>query len=155
MWKVRWNVQKSEHFQGFATPRSHSKTVGRGFESSRPCQEKSLTQSRWAFFNEICPLGKWNSFAVKYLLRKCEIFADANVGKFHFTSTEGRYFTIHEVNYFTFGKAEYFTFLFGAIPWHYFRTVQHQKSIKNSRRFHHATFLYWFISVTLSKYDKT
>ena len=27
-------------------------------ESSRPCQEKSLTQSRWAFFNEICPLGK-------------------------------------------------------------------------------------------------
>jgi len=22
---------------------------------------------------------------VKYLLRKCEIFADANVGKFHFT----------------------------------------------------------------------
>ena len=38
-----------------------------------------------AFFNEICPAGKWNSFAVKYLLRKCEIFADANVGKFHFT----------------------------------------------------------------------
>ena len=25
------------------------------------------------------------SFAVKYLLRKCEIFANANVGKFHFT----------------------------------------------------------------------
>ena len=31
------------------------------------------------------------------------------MGKFHFTSTEGRYFTIHEVNYFTFGNAEYFT----------------------------------------------
>jgi hypothetical protein len=30
---------------------------------------------------------------VKYLLRKCEIFAVANVGKF----------------YFTFGNAEYFT----------------------------------------------
>ena len=47
------------------------------------------------------------------MLRKCEIFADANVGKFHFTSTEavgdGRYFTIHAVNYFTFGNAEYFT----------------------------------------------
>ena len=31
------------------------------------------------------------------------------MGKFHFTSTEGRYFTIHGVNYFTFGNAEYFT----------------------------------------------
>jgi len=35
---------------------------------------------------------------VKYLLRKCEIFADANVGKFHFTSNKAigdvRYFTI-------------------------------------------------------------
>ena len=35
---------------------------------------------------------------MKYLLRKCEIFADADVGKFHFTSTKavggGRYFTI-------------------------------------------------------------
>ena len=51
-------------------------------------------------------------YAVKYLLRKCEIFADANVGKFHFTSTkaegDGRYFTIHEVNYFTFGWCRIF-----------------------------------------------
>ena len=35
---------------------------------------------------------------MKYLLRKCEIFADANVGKFHFTSNRAaggvRYFTI-------------------------------------------------------------
>ncbi len=62
-----------------------------------------------AFSTKFALAGKWNSFAVKYLLRKCEIFADANMGKFHFTSTEGRYFTIHEVNYFTFDIAEYFT----------------------------------------------
>ena len=38
--------------------------------------------------------GKWNRCAVKYLLRKCEMFACANVGKFHFTSNEVRYFTM-------------------------------------------------------------
>ena len=53
-----------------------------------------------AFFNEIrlrrvkYGFAMWNSDAVKYLLRKCEIFADANVGKFHFTSNEVRYFTM-------------------------------------------------------------
>ena len=55
-----------------------------GFNSRLPHQKKALAQAS-AFFNEICPSGKWNSFAVKYLLCKCEIFADANVGKFHFT----------------------------------------------------------------------
>ena len=49
---------------------------------------------------------------MKYLLRKCEIFANANAGKFHFTSTEGRYFTIHEVNYFTFAARRIFHFSF-------------------------------------------
>ena len=66
------------------------------------------------FSTKFALAGKWNSFAVKYLLRKCEIFADANVGKFHFTSTkavgDGRYFTIHEVNYFTFGVRRIFHF---------------------------------------------
>ena len=37
------------------------------------------------FSTKFALAGKWNSSAVKYLLRKCEIFADANVGKFHFT----------------------------------------------------------------------
>ena len=35
-----------------------SKTVGRGFESSCPCQEKSHSRKRMAFFSEICPSGK-------------------------------------------------------------------------------------------------
>ena len=38
--------------------------------------------------------GKWNRFAVKYLLRKCEMSACADVGKFHFTSSKARYFTM-------------------------------------------------------------
>ena len=37
---------------------------------------------------------------MKYLLHKCEMFADANVGKFHFTSNEVRYFTISARNLF-------------------------------------------------------
>ena len=71
-----------------------------------PPPEKSThlsTKTMCAFFNEICPVGNvkilWRvrqrRFAVKYLLCKCEIFANANVGKFHFTSNEVRYFTIH------------------------------------------------------------
>ena len=76
-------------------------------------RKKTKSVSTWSFFNEICPLGKWNSFAVKYLLCKCEIFANANVGKFHFTSNEVRYFTISLRNYFTFcHKAKYFTKIF-------------------------------------------
>ena len=65
-----------------------------------------------AFFSEICPCGQVkispkakSGFAVKYLLRKCEIFAGANVGKFHFTSTkavgDGRYFTISVRKFFS------------------------------------------------------
>ena len=33
-------------------------------------EKKALARAS-AFFNEICPSGKWNSSAVKYLLRKC------------------------------------------------------------------------------------
>ena len=65
-----------------------------------PPPEKSThlsTKTMCAFFNEICPAGKRNSCAVKYLLRKCEIFADANVGKFHFTSNRA----VGDVRYFT------------------------------------------------------
>ena len=58
----------------------------KGIAPSPPEKSTHLsTKTMCAFFNEICPLGKWNSFAVKYLLRKCEMFADANVGKLHFT----------------------------------------------------------------------
>ena len=87
-----------------------------GHDSGWRLQKKeNKSKDLLSFFSEIrlrrvkFGFAKWNSFAVKYLLRKCEIFADANVGKFHFTSNKVRYFTIHEVNYFTFGKAEYFT----------------------------------------------
>ena len=47
-------MRKSEQFQGFATLYSHSKTVGRGFESSRPCQEKRRLRKRSSFFNDVC-----------------------------------------------------------------------------------------------------
>ena len=35
--KIRWNRRKTKDFQGVAQLQSHSKTVGRGFESSCPC----------------------------------------------------------------------------------------------------------------------
>ena len=76
--------------------------------------EKSTCASK-CFFQRNLPFGQvkyfcemWNTPAA------CEIFADANTGKFHFTSNraEGgvRYFTIHEVNYFTFGNSRIFHF---------------------------------------------
>ena len=86
-----------------------TKSRGRWFEPSRGSQKKALAKAS-AFFNEICPSGKWNSYAVKYLLRKCEMFAARTWANFisHCDQRE-QYFTIHEVNYFTFGNAEYFT----------------------------------------------
>ena len=36
---MRWNMRKSKHFQCFVILLCHSNTVGRGFESSRPCQK--------------------------------------------------------------------------------------------------------------------
>ena len=99
-------------------------------------QEKSHSRKRMAFFSEICPSGKWNSFAVKYLLRKCEIFADANVGKFHFTSTKavggGRYFTISARKLFHIRRKpnislktyrNKFRMIYKATPWFIFESV--------------------------------
>ena len=45
------------------------------------CNEIRLRRVKYSF-------AMWNSFAVKYLLRKCE------KGEFHFTSSKARYFTI-------------------------------------------------------------
>ena len=115
-WKVRWNVRKSEQFQCFATLRSHSKTVGRGFESSRPCQEKSLTQSRWAFFNEIHPIGwvKSPQTAVKLSFGQW----NSPYGEWvDFISPRTKWVISPERSEdFTFCEAKYFTFLFRAMP---------------------------------------
>ena len=51
-----------------------------------------LPQGRYA--TKFALSGKWNRFAVKYLLRKCEMSACSDVGKFHFTSSTARYFTM-------------------------------------------------------------
>ena len=85
----------------------------RWFESNYPSQKKARSKER-AFFNEICPSGKWNSCAVKYLLRKCEIFADANVGKFHFTLRPNRCEATGS-NISQCAIAHYFTFGWGRI----------------------------------------
>ena len=57
--------------------------------------ESAIRQGLGAGSDFYCyPTGKWNRFAVKYLLRKCEMSAYADVGKFHFTSSKARYFTM-------------------------------------------------------------
>ena len=70
--------------------------------------KKSLAKAS-AFFNEIrlrrvkYGFAMWNSYAVKYLLRKCE---EANFIS-HRTKWDISQFS--QENYFTFGNAEYFT----------------------------------------------
>ena len=97
---------------------------------ARLCQEKSLTQSRWAFFNEIHPIGwvKSPQTAVKLSFGQW----NSPYGEWvDFISPRTKWVISPERSEdFTFCEAKYFTFLFGAIPWHYFRTVHHQKSIK-------------------------
>ena len=70
--------------------------------------EKSHSRKRMAFFSEIrlrrvkYGFAMWNSFAVKYLLRKC----DGRIS-FHIATKE-QYFTISKGNYFTFGRCRIF-----------------------------------------------
>ena len=50
------NADRRERTQGYSSAGRVpvSKTVGRGFESSCPCQEKSHSLTRMAFFNDVC-----------------------------------------------------------------------------------------------------
>ena len=80
-----------------------------------------------AFFNEIrlrrvkYGFAMWNSYAVKYLLRKCE---EANFIS-HRTKWDISQFS--QENYFTFGNAEYFTKFKSCI--FVLRTQEHHQSV--------------------------
>ena len=53
---------KSEYFQGFADIQSHSKTVGRGFESSCPFHNRSQTASVFLLSGVFTCFSVWNAF---------------------------------------------------------------------------------------------
>ena len=74
---------------------------------STPATEKALDSQ--VLFNEICPAGKLNSCAVKYLLRKCEMFADANVANFISHPNEARIFHNGE-GIISHRRSRYFTY---------------------------------------------
>ena len=121
MWNEICPHSRSEYIT-FAEQIFHSEAISLARRANFVEKSTHLsTKTMCAFFNEICPAGKWNSFAVKYLLRKCEIFADANVGKFHFTlRRRSNISQFPQGNYFTFGNAEYFTKIIPqqkATPW--------------------------------------
>ena len=85
-------------------------TVNHDVAGSSPAGGARKKQvERLAFFNEIrlrrvkYGFAMWNSYAVKYLLRKCE---EANFIS-HRTKWDISQFS--QENYFTFGNAEYFT----------------------------------------------
>ena len=110
LFDVKWNSPFT-----FAKQIFHSEAISHGeaiFHSPKAnFVEKSThlsTKTMCAFFNEIrlrrvkYGFAMWNSFAVKYLLRKC----DGRIS-FHIATKE-QYFTIYEVYYFTFGASRIF-----------------------------------------------
>ena len=91
-------MQKNEQFQGFATLRSHSKTVGRGFESSRPCQEKSQVDFRLGFFQRCLPLRASYVDFISDVHFVSGVTPYGVVGKHLITATKGSNITMQSIS---------------------------------------------------------